>query len=81
MVYNLDLQTSHLSSLQDSRLAVTIRYPYMVVLGVCHAQILSNYPDSLQTYGNDMENSITPYCGTMWQGNTIPMFWTTIITI
>ena len=24
-----------------------------------------------------MENSITPYCGTMWQVNTAPMFWGT----
>ena len=28
-------------------------------------------------HGNVMENSITPYCGTMWQGNTIPMCWST----
>ena len=24
-----------------------------------------------------MENSITPYHGTVWQGNTAPMFWST----
>ena len=49
----------------------------MEVLGGCLAQIVSNCTDSLQTHGNVMENSITPYCGTEWQGNTIPMFWNT----
>ena len=44
---------------------------------MCQVQIFPNYPKSLQTPGDIMDFSITPYHGTMWQGNTAPMFWCT----
>ena len=47
--------------------------------GVCHTQIISNCTDSLQTHGNVMEISINPYCSRRWQGNTIPIFWSTFL--
>ena len=66
-----------ISQLQDSWSALTFRCQNMEVLGVCPAQIFSNHPKSLQTSGDVMKNSITPFHSTMWQGNTAPMFWST----
>ena len=66
-----------ISPLWGSWSSLTLRCPNMEVLGMCPAQIFSNYPNSPQTSGDIMEISITPYCGTMWQGNTAPMFWST----
>ena len=60
MVYGLDLQTCQVPSPWDSRLALTFRCPkYGSFRGWKHAQILSNYPNCLQTSGDIMENSIT----------------------
>ena len=67
-----------ISPLWDSWSALTLRCPNMEVLGGCPAQIFSNFPKSLQTLGDIMENSITPYCSTMWQATTAPMFWSTL---
>ena len=49
----------------------------MEVLGGGSSTNILQLPKSLQTSGDIMEISITPYCGTMWQGNTAPMFWST----
>ena len=66
-----------ISPLWDSWSALTLRSPNMEVLGGCPAQIFSNHPKSLQTSGDIMENSITSCHGSMWQGNTASVFWST----
>ena len=53
MAYGLDLQTSQLPSLQDSRLALTFRYPNMEVSG----GVMHKYSPTTQIVSKPMEMS------------------------
>ena len=77
MVNDLDLQTRQLPSLWDRGSALTFKSPNMVNLGGCPAHFCSNQLVRLQTSGDVMENSITPHCNSMWQGNSTPVSWST----